>query len=499
MKKVILSVILVLMLIFSVFSVSVSAVPSDSVDKAGFSAYLNVDGTVDIVEKWTVSYINSGNYFYRNIDIYGNGNSMTLLQKYDEIKDVSVKIDGETVSESADRINTYSFAETADGKSYEIKINCPSAQVTREYEISYTVTGALKKKSGDAVFSYVFIGDTFMSTSNNVTATVYFPDGAEDIAASEENSGAAEENRATFSAKFVNGIFAVEASADDNVFDSGALVSYSAAKENVVKIKNGIFSVLPWIAGVLFAVVVIILLLFSDRLRRLPLENSAKKLLKNEENNTCRSLPKGISACEAYKMLIPASKISPKKTSKKVPALFAMAILECMEKGYIVADGENLFVGTPRDDAPAYLRSVLNFLKTFSEKKNNRYVISKEFAERVNAECMTRYDVIANYLATFYSLIPETDGKFFRKSENKEKYENAYIAKHNAAAIKHKPAFSQCISDVIAGKKTNDTAIFAMLLSHMSADKLFAPGGSNGESALCEAINAMYKVFVKSK
>lgn len=499
MKKVILSVILVLMLIYSAFTVTVSAVPTDTVEKAEFSAYLNVDGTVDIVEKWTVSYINAGNYFYRNIDIYGNGNSMTMLQKYDEIKDVAVKIDGENVSESADRINTYSFAQSADGKSYEIKINCPSAQMTREYEISYTVTGALKKKSGDAVFSYVFIGDTFMSTSNNVTATVYFPDGAEDISASEENSGVAEENKATFSAKFVNGIFAVEASADDKVFDNGVLVSYSAAKENVVKIKNAISSVLPWVAGVLFAVAVIILLLFTDRIRRLPLECSAKKLLKNAQNNAVESLPEGVSACEAYKMLIPASKISPKKASKKVPALFAMAILECMEKGYIIADGENFVVGTPSQDAPAYLMSVLNFLKTFCEKKDNRYVIDKDFAEKVNAECMSRYDVVANYLATFYSLIPEANGKFFRNNQNKEKYENAYIAKLNAAEIKHKPAFAQCISSVLSGKKTSETAIFAMLLSHMSADKLFAASDRAGESALCEAINAMHKVFVKSK
>lgn len=499
MKKVILSVILVLMLIFSVFTVTVSAVPTDTVEKSEFNAYLNTDGTVNIVEKWTVSYINAGNYFYRNIDIYGNGNSMTMLQKYDEIKDVAVKIDGTTVPESADRINTYSFAQSADGKCYEIKINCPSAQMTREYEISYTVTGALKKKSGDAVFSYVFIGDTFMSTSNNVTATVYFPDGAEDISASEENSGVAEENKATFSAKFVNGIFAVEASADDKVFDNGVLVSYSAAKENVVKIKNAISSVLPWVAGVLFAVAVIILVLFSDRIRRLPLENSAKKLLKNAQNNTVESLPEGVSACQAYKMLIPASKISPKKTSKKVPALFAMAILECMEKGYVIADGENFVVGTPSQDAPAYLMSVLNFLKTFCEKKDNRYVISKEFAEKVNAECMSRYDVVANYLATFYSLIPAADGKFFRNNQNKEKYENVYMAKLNAAEIKHKPDFAQCISDVLAGKKTSETAIFAMLLSHMSADKFFEASDSVGESELCEAINAMYKVFVKSK
>lgn len=499
MKKVVLSLILVLVLVFSLFNVTVCAIPSDTVEKADFNAYLIADGTVNVTEKWTVSYINAGNYFYRNIDIYSNGNSMTLLQKYDEIKDVTVKIDGKNIPESADGINTYSFAKTADGKSYEIKINCPSAQMTREYEISYTIDGALKKKSGNAVFSYVFIGDTFMSTSNNVSATVHFPDGTEKITVPEGSGGIVDKNSATFSTKFVNGIFAVEVSADDNVFDSGALTSYSAAKENIVKIRNVMISVLPWIIGVIFAAAVIVILLFSDRIRRLPLEKRAKKLLKNEENVAITSLPEDISACEAYKMLMPASKITPKKTSKKVPALFAMAVLECMEKGYIIEDDDNLIVGTPKQDAPAYIMSVLNFLKTFCEKKNNRYIISKDFAEKVNAECMARYDVVANYLATFYSLVPETNSRYFRKNENKEKYENAYIVKVNAAEIKHKPVFAQCITDVLAGKKTGETSIFAMLFSHMSADKLFASNGRSGEAALCEAVNAMYKVFVKSK
>lgn len=499
MKKAILSFILVLTSVFSLFTVNVSAVPSDTIEKADLHVYLNADGTVNVIEKWTVSYMTAANYFYRNIDIYGNENSMTLLQKYDEIKDVNVKIDGNIAAESADGINTYSFAKTADGKSYEIKINCPSAQTTREYEISYTVTGALKKKSGNAVFSFVFIGDTFMSTSNNVSATVHFPDRAEKITVAEESGGIVDNNSAIFLSEFVNGIFAVEVSADKDVFDNGALVSYSAAKENVVKIKNVMLSVWPWIIGAVFAVAVIILLLLSDRIKRFSLEKNASKLLKNEESAASVSLPTGVSACEAYKMLVPLSRVRPKSTSKKVPALFAMTVLECIEKGYIVPEDDVFVVGTPKQNESAYIMSALNFLKTFSEKKNNRYVIDKNFADKVTAECMSKYDVMANYLATFYGLIPDAKGKFFRNNQNKEKYENAYIVKIKAAGIKQKPTFAQCMSDVLSGRKTGDAEIFAMLFSHMSADKLFAKNGKNGEAALCEAINAMYKVFVKSK
>ena len=86
MKKII-CVCAVLILILSVYTFAVSAASSEIIDKADIEMVVNTDGTVNVTEKWTVTYLNASDVFYRNIDIYSSGNGMTLLQKYDEIKE----------------------------------------------------------------------------------------------------------------------------------------------------------------------------------------------------------------------------------------------------------------------------------------------------------------------------------------------------------------------------------------------------------------------------
>lgn len=497
MKKAIFSIFLIAMLISSVFCMHGSAESAEIIDSAVVDAVLNADGTVNVTEKWTVSYITSSDNFYRNIDIYSADNNMALIQKFDEVKDVSVKIDGVEAAESPSGVNTFTFMQTADKKSYEIRIKCPSAQTTREYEISYTMTGAIKKSSGDAVFSYMLLGNEFLYTCNNVEVTVHFPENAEKIKAPKDNDAVINGNTVKFETKRVYDTFSVEASADKDAFENDALASHSAALEGITNVKNAFAKILPYIVCVIAVVAIILFVLIPDRLVRFPLEKRAMKLM--GEDSVSVNLPDGVTVCEAYKMLMPESRIRPKSATKKVPALFAMAVLECIENGYIIADGDKLIVGTPNKNVPAYIMSVLNFLKTFSDRKGDRYIIDSDFAEKVTAECMGRYDVMTNYLATFYSLIPEANVGFFRKNINKEKYENAYVVKMKAAGIKHKPVFSQCLADVLDGKKTGNAEIFAMLLSSASADKMFEKGGRHGEGALCEALNVMYNVFVKSK
>lgn len=497
MKKVIFSIFLAIVLISSVFCMQGSAQSAEIIDSAVVDVVLNSDGTVNITEKWTVSYIVSADNFYRNIDIYSSDSDLTLIQKFDEVKDVSVKIDGVEADESPSGVNTFSFMKTADGKSYEININCPSAQTTREYEISYTLTGALKKNSGDAVFSYMLLGNEFLYTSNNVTATVHFPENAENIQISEDTNAVAEGNTVKFEAKRVYDTFSIEASADKDAFEKDALASYSSALENMTKVKNAVVSILPYIACIIAVIAIILFVLIPDRLIRFPLERKSMKLMNADSESAV--LPEGMTACEAYKILMPESRIRPKTTAKKVPVLFAMAVLECIENGYIVPDDDKLIVGTPNKNVPAYIMSVLNFIKTFSDKKGDRYIIDADFAEKVTAECMGRYDVMTNYLATFYSLIPEANFRFFRNNLNKERYENAYVVKVKASGIKHKPAFAQCLTAVLSGRKTGEAEIFAMLLSSASGNKMFEKDGNKGEKAICEALNVMYNVFVKSK
>ena len=85
------------------------------------------------------------------------------------------------------------------------------------------------------------------------------------------------------------------------------------------------------------------------------------------------------------------------------------------------------------------------------------------------------------------------------KKENQEFYKSVYALKLRAGEVKHKNSFSECMDLIFAGAKTKDSDVFEMMYSS-STDKVLAKGsGSKGEKELCEALTAIYKVFVKSK
>ena len=197
MKKII-CVLSAVILLLSVYSFSSFAAATEIIDNADIEMTVNADGTVDVTEKWTVTYLSATDVFYRNIDIYSASNGMTLMQKYDEITDVSVKIDDFAVPPESAGINSFTFEKADDGLSYEIAISCLSAQVTREYVISYTVTGAVKKSGDKAVFAFMVLGDEFAYTSNNVAVTVNFPVGVTDISTAVEYDAIIDDNCIVF-------------------------------------------------------------------------------------------------------------------------------------------------------------------------------------------------------------------------------------------------------------------------------------------------------------
>lgn len=494
MKKSICSLFLFIILVFSVTGFNAAAAATEIIDGAEITVDINTDGTASVSEVWTVSYLGSSDVFYRNFDVYSASGSMSLLENYEEIKDISVKIDGASVIEAEKGVNTYSVSEKAE--TLEIAVNCPSSQTTREYTIEYTLTGSLKKVGKQACFSSMLLGDSFVYTSNNVSVNVIFPEGTKGVRVPDGAEAAVNGNTASFISKRVFDVFSVEVYADDSVFEEGALVRYSQAKDGLHKAGNLLVSVIPWILAVIGAFLVVILVLLPERLMRIPCERRAGKMMKADGANT--QLPAIITPCTAYKMLCPASRIRPKSSAKKVPVLFGMAILECIENGYIIPDGNDLIVGTPTEKIPEYISSVLNFLKTFSDKKGNKFVIDKSFAEKVSNECTTRYDVITNYLATFYSLIPSAGAKFFRDENNKELYENEFIAKETATHEKHKTDFARALGMVLSGTGVRENSVFSLLFASVS-EKTFASGGRTGEQALCEALQSMYKVYTKSK
>lgn len=483
------------LLTLTALCVPVSARASETISAVDIDAVVNTDGTVSVTEAWTVSYLTESGGLTRSFDIYtGAADGLTLLQQYDEIKDVSVAIDGKPAPESETEINSYSFGKATDGSCYMLTINSPSAQVTKTYTITYTITGAVKKKSGDANFSFMFIGKTLPYSCNNVTVTVTPPAGidADKISVPETSKGEVSENGAVFASKYVYDTLAVEVSMPDSPFERGALSSYSAAKANLKAFGRVLARVLPWIIAVIAVILLTIFALFGERIRRAKLEKKAMA-------SDAETLPTEYSPCETYKILVPYSRIHPKATSKKVPYLFALALLECIEKGYIVPDGEKLLVGTPTAEVPSYIHSVLNFVKTFCTKQNGRYVIDKDFGKRVQAECDSHYDLIANYLISFYELIPAAGGKFFRKEQNREFYKKACAVKNTAAKSKSKAAYTDLVRRVLAGEKTENPEIFAMMFSSLSADKFFACGAEKSVSAVAEALGGMYSVFIKSK
>ncbi len=490
MKKSVISILVSIILIASFSCIGVYGASSEAVAAVHFDLYPNTDGTLDVVETWNIEYGGTGEGFTRWID---SDSGLADLMKYDSISDVAVKINGETVSEDSTQTHYYKYGNSSDGVSFNIIITSPSAVETKEYTVSYTVNGALKKQGGDVRCSYMLIGNTFRYTCNNVTASVYMPDGVDisDMVVNDEAQVLINDSVADYNTGRVYSTFSVDISMPDDAFDTSVMPSYSALKNALKSFGQALLSVLYIVVAIAVALAVIVFTLFYEKIIRFATENKAKK----SNAQAPESLPEGFSACKVYKMLDPYSRINPRHTTKKIPSLFAMAILECIEKGYIVEKDKDLIVGIPDSEEDAYLMSVLNFLIMFCEKKHNRYVITADICDKIENECMSNYDSIANYLCSFYALIPDMDSKFLKNEDNSKAYENCYLLKNAIKKDGVKCTFAQGITDVLSGAKTADKQIFAM----MYTSKIFESNGRDCAAALSEAVGAMYDVFVKSK
>ncbi len=501
MKKFISVLCLSLLLITSVFAVNAFAVGEMVIVSAHFDASVNKDGTVDVTETWNVEYTGNDDGFCRKIDLYNSGkdNDLTVLESFESISDVSVSINDKPISEAKSGVNTFRCGATENLSSYSVEISSPSALETKKYTVSYTLNGAVKKNGSVAEFAYVFIGKSFDYVSNDVTATIAFPDGtATDSLEFSEDSGALiSDDKLEYSVGRVYDTFRVDVKLDKAVFNDGSLKKYSAFSQAISSLFAAAEKIFMAVVVIALAVLVVIFMLFGEKIRRGKLEKQAKARFNAGETN--EEYPEKLSPCTAYKMLEPYSRLAPKQTSKKVPYLFAAAIAECVQKGYVVEKNGVVLVGTPKGDVPDYIASVINFLKTFSDKSGNAYVIDASFAERVRAEALTSYDILVNYMATFYNLIPSPDAKFFKKSENAELYKKLYIIKARLREDKQIIGFSQCFDKSLNGVKPCEKDIFTFLVNASSADKAFALGDNEIGNALCSSLKEIYNLFVKSK
>lgn len=500
MKKLMSLTIVFLMLFSSLFALTVSADEQLMyLDATDIEAVVNADGTVNVTEVWHVTATAQDRGFDRKIDLYDSKgeNEMQLIDKIDEIKDVTVQIDGVSAREAASGVNTFTAGQSSDGKSFDIHISSPTVNTEKVYTIAYTLVGAVKKDGGSAVFSYRVIGKTFLQTSNNITVNVILPDGIDmnDLV----TDGAVHDKTVSFDSRRVSDMFHVSVKMDASVFDDGALASYSSFTESLKGFGSKIKSAIPVILFILVSVIVVLIVLLPDKLRRAKTERRVSKIMIKDSLSNIEALPAGLTPCEAYKMLEPYSRAFPKKTAKNVPLLFALAVLECIEKGYIAVSDTDLIVGTPSGEVPDYILSVLNFIKSLCAKKDGKYVIDSAFVSAVQNECASHYDMIAGYLASFYALVPAVDDKFFKSADNRAFYEKAYAVKLSAEKSKSKLTLEDCISCVLAGESVGHMHIFAMMFSSLSNEKLLAAKNESAVGAIAVAVNAMYNVYVKSK
>lgn len=491
MKKSVISILISICLVASFFCIGVSAASSEAVSSVHFDLYPNTDGTLDVTETWNIEYGGTGEGFTRWID---SNAGLSDVMQYGSISDISVKINGVTVTEDSSQTDYYKYGNSADGVSFNVVITSPSAAEMKEYVISYTVNGALKKQGGDVRCAFMLIGDTFEYTCNNVTASVYTPEGvsAADIAVNNDAEILVKDKSADYTIGRVYTTFAVDVSVPDDAFDTTVMPAYSAIKNAFKNFGQAFLKAVYIIIAVVAALAVVVCTLFWEKIRRFAVEKKAKK----SADTTPEALPEGISACKAYKMLEPYSRINPRHTTKKIPVLFAMAILECIEKGYIVENGDDFNIGIPEAEDDAYIMSVLNFLISFSEKKFNRYVLDSDYGDKIVNECMTNYDSITNYLCSFYALIPDMDSKFLKDSVNCKLYTDCFNLKNAIKKENIKASFGHCLDSVISGAKTSDKQIFAMMYTGKST---FESAGAKMPKAFAKAIGSMYDVFVKSK
>lgn len=485
MKKIFFCIFACVIALASFGSVCAYAATAETILSVHFDLYPNKDGTLDVTEVWSVKYGGTGESFTRWIDTPEGG--LDALYGYSSISNVTALVNG-----SKDNVENLTSEFSADGKSFDITVESVEAAEEMEYTFSYTVNGALKKQGNDVRLAYMLIGNYLQFTCNNVTATIQFPDeiSVEDIAVNAEDGTAVDMNCVNYDMGRVYTTFGVDVSVASDIFDTSAMVKYSPFKNSLKAFGQSIIKVGGVLLAVAAAVAVVILVLFYEKIRRFSVEKNAKN-----STEAVDALPEGISPCKAYKMLVPYSRINPVSTSKKVPALFAMAILECMEKGYIVRKDDELIVGIPENEDEAYIMSVLNFLVSMSEKKFNRYVIDSDFGEKVMAECASQYDNIANYLASFYALIPAMDSKFLKDEANRKAYTDCFVLKNAIRKENCRCTFAECADAVLDCAKVSDKQIFAMLFSN----KIFDASGRDCTAVIAKSIKAMYDVFVKSK
>ena len=509
MKKIILFIVAAALLILCLPVTSFAA--AHAVNAVDIIARLNADGSASVTEVWSIAYFDAEDGFKRVIDSYnGKKDGLTSLQKYTGLADFAVSINGVPAKDGADGKETYSAEYDEANSCYVVNVIYPAEREIVEYTVSYTVNGAVKSGKADgtqrAMFGFEFISRS-MGTCNNVTATVKLPNAvsAEDIIippTAQTYLREVSDGTVTFSSAdssgsgLVSGTFSAELYAPVSSFDEEVLPSYSSLADTMVNAKTVIFDyVIPGVITVVAAVLIVYFILFAYKRKINKIYKKTKKETDVKKASPV-SVPDALTPVQAYGYMTPYPRIAPKHMTKQLPGIFGLAVLECIEAGYITAKNGALKVVEAPDDAPEYRRIVMSFLNYFADRSTADNIIDEHFSEAVRLECERGYDMIVNYMTAFYDSIPKMPRGYLKDANNAAVFVEANKAKIFAAKSSVYKTWADAANAVLADTPVASPDVFAVV---NRGSKSFESNGTDSVSAISSAIFYIANVLIKSK
>lgn len=497
--------ILLLALLVSCICLSVPASAREFLDSCDISAKLNADGTMRVSEIWSVRFTGQAENFERKFDFADDENRYELRSRdqYESIAVESVKVNGLEVKaiEPDAQGDGYVFTGEPKNSAYTIDVRAKADNETKTYEIVYTVSGAVKAVGNRALVAFRFFGESFSASVNNVTIDIAMPSmiAAADIALAEDASCdvAKVDGKVTYTDDFVTEILRADFTVPITAFSADQLGQVSGMSDFLASAKKFLKVLIPVVICVLLAAAIVYFTFFADKVKR-------RKLLKHAqiEAESVDHLPDTLSAVTAYKLLNPVNRINPKATARKVPILFAYAVLECISAGFIREESESMVIIDPEtQQIPKYIRTTLNFLMTFATCDNSgRYVIDSGFASRIQNECETQYDRLVNLLTTFYAQIPSADHSYFKDAANVKDFALSDAMRKKAMEEDGFASYAKCVETALSGMRYDDPQLMSMLYDRLNPTRFFTcPTDHDSISALSNAMLKLYGVYVKSK
>lgn len=168
-----LSFIFLFLIILSIESNASSNLLLNNLD---FSAFINSDGSMDVVETWDIE-IEDTNTLFKTFK--------TDSDKYSDITNVQVKDITNGINKKFTNINSLMYHVTKDcyyemindDGNFEIAwgVGLDSSSATKRYEISYTVQDVISKYNDYAQLYWQFIGSDFEIDARKITGTITLP------------------------------------------------------------------------------------------------------------------------------------------------------------------------------------------------------------------------------------------------------------------------------------------------------------------------------------